>query len=139
MHASVFRGEFFIPSPCCVQDLSCATVYTCVFFFFIAMDCDTLSDPANGQVSHSRTTLGQTANYSCNTGYNLVGDSTHMRQAMGWSGSAPTCQGTFFLCACVVWGKYLDLFICPRKIVNTLYMYHVQMHKKPIMHVIHTE
>ena len=47
------------------------------------MDCDTLSDPANGQVSHSRTTLGQTATYSCNTGYNLVGDSTRMCQAMG--------------------------------------------------------
>ena len=67
------------------------------------MDCDTLTDPANGQVSHPRTTLGQTATYSCNTGYNLVGDSTRMCQAMGWSGSAPTCQG---MCAFAQWGKH---------------------------------
>ena len=58
------------------------------------MDCDALSDPANGQVSHTAgTTFGQTATYSCNTGYNLVGDSTRTCQATGaWSGSAPTCQ-----------------------------------------------
>ena len=59
------------------------------------MDCGTLSDPANGQVNHtSGTTLGQTATYSCNTGYSLVGDSTRTCQATGnWSRSAPTCQG----------------------------------------------
>ena len=58
-------------------------------------DCDNLTDPSNGQVTHSsRTTLGQTATYSCNTGYNLVGDSTRTCQDTGeWSGSAPTCQG----------------------------------------------
>ena len=40
------------------------------------------------------TTLGQNATYSCNTGYNLVGDSIRTCQRTGnWSGSAPTCQG----------------------------------------------
>ena len=59
------------------------------------MDCGTLTDPANGQVSHTAgTTFGQTATYSCNTGYNLVGDSNHTCRATGvWSGCAPTCQG----------------------------------------------
>ena len=56
--------------------------------------CGTLTNPANGQVSHTAgTTLGQTATYSCNPGYNPVGDITRICQATGvWSGSAPTCQ-----------------------------------------------
>ena len=64
-------------------------------FFLAAVDCGTLSDPTNGQVDHtSGTTVGQTATYSCNTGYNLVGDSIRTCQAEGiWSGSASTCQG----------------------------------------------
>ena len=58
------------------------------------MDCGNLNDPANGSVSqNSGTTFGQTATYSCNTGYNLVGVSTRTCQAIGnWSGSVPTCQ-----------------------------------------------
>jgi len=60
-----------------------------------AVDCDTLTDPANGQVSHTAgTTFGQPATYSCDTGYNLVGDSNRTCQATGrWSGNTPTCQG----------------------------------------------
>ena len=58
------------------------------------MDCGSLNAPANGQVTLTGTTFGQTATYSCNTGYNLCGDSTHTCPATGqWSGSAPTCQG----------------------------------------------
>ena len=59
------------------------------------VNCGILANPANGKVSHTAgTTFGQTANYSCNTGYNLVGDSNHTCQATGeWSGSAPICQG----------------------------------------------
>ena len=72
------------------------------------MDCGNLTGPANGQVDlTSRTTFGQTATYSCNTGYNLVGDSTRTCQAARvWTGSAPTCEGillksngTIFVCA----------------------------------------
>ena len=78
-----------------------------VFLILTAVDCGNLTHPANGSVNHTAgTTLGQTATYSCNTGYNLVGDSTRTCQAIGnWSGSAPTCQGvllegddTLFLC-----------------------------------------
>ena len=59
------------------------------------MDCGTLNNPTNGKVSYTgRTTFGQTATYSCNTGYSLVGDSSRTCQATGnWSGSVPTCQG----------------------------------------------
>ena len=70
-----------------------------VFLFLTAVDCGSLTDPANGQVTLTAgTTVGQNATYSCNTGYNLVGDSTHTCQATGeWSRSAPTCQGTFVI------------------------------------------
>ena len=60
-----------------------------------AVDCGSLTDPANGNVTlNAGTKFEQTATYSCNTGYNLVGDSTRTCQATGeWSGSAPTCAG----------------------------------------------
>ena len=71
---------------CCVHSLT-------------VVDCDTLTDPANGQVSHTAgTTFGQTAAYSCDTGYNLVGDNNRTCQATGrWSGYTPTCQGTLLI------------------------------------------
>ena len=59
-----------------------------------AVDCGTLTNPANGQVNHTAgSTFRQTATYSCNAGYNLVGGSSRVCQATGvWSGSAPSCQ-----------------------------------------------
>ena len=63
--------------------------------FLTAVDCRALINPANGQVIHTAgTTYGQTATYSCNTGYNLAGNSTRTCLATGrWSSSVPTCQG----------------------------------------------
>ena len=65
------------------------------FLILTAVDCGTLTDPVNGSVNHTAGTIfEQTANYSCSTGYGLVGDSTRTCQATGvWSRSAPTCQG----------------------------------------------
>ena len=70
-----------------------------ISFFFTDMNCSTLTDPSNGQVSYTAgTTFRQTATYSCNAGYNLVGDSTRICHTTGrWSGSAPTCQGMLLL------------------------------------------
>ena len=79
-----------------------------IFVILAVSDCGSLTDVVNGSVTHtSGTAFGGTATYSCNTGYNLVGDSTRTCQATGvWSGSAPTCQGvllkgnaTCFICA----------------------------------------
>ena len=57
------------------------------------VDCNALSDPANGQVTNNETTFGETATYSCEPDFNLVGDSTRTCQATGeWSGSEPTCE-----------------------------------------------
>ena len=70
---------------------------TCMTFLHLrtAVDCGTLTNPPNGQVTYTgRTIFGQTATYSCDTGYTLVGDSNHTCQATGvWSGSEPICQG----------------------------------------------
>ena len=73
-----------------------------VFTYFpplTAVNCGALTNPANGQVSYTAgTTFGQTATYSCNMGYNLIGSRTRNCQATGrWSGSAPTCQGKLLL------------------------------------------
>ena len=70
-----------------------STNLTFICFHSTVVDCTTLNATINGQVSHlNGTTFRQTATYSCNTGYNLVGDSTRMCQADGmWSGSEPTC------------------------------------------------
>ena len=74
----------------------CVCVYMCLFVCVCvgAVDCGNLTNPANGHVNQTTgTTFGQTAIYSCNTGYNLVGESTHTCQATGeWSGSEPTCE-----------------------------------------------
>ena len=78
------------------------------------VDCGSLSNLTNGQVSHTAgTTFGQTANYTCDAGYSLVGGTTRTCQTTGtWSGSAPTCQGMLLLpcvCVCAQLGKHLDL------------------------------
>ena len=74
-------------------NLNSQTVYIYIYFHSTLVDCTTLNTITNGEVSHlNGTTFRQTATYSCNTGYNLVGDSTRMCQADGmWSGSEPTC------------------------------------------------
>ena len=80
-----------------------------------AVNCGTLTNPANGRVSHSAgTTFGQTATYSCNTGYTRVGVSTRTCQSNAvWTGSAPTCQGMLLLlCMCTTLSKHLVPSIC---------------------------
>ena len=74
-----------------------------ILLILTVVDCDILTAPANGQVHHTAgTRLGQTATYSCNTGYNLVGNSTRTCQARGvWSGRAPTCQGMLLHSVCL--------------------------------------
>ena len=59
----------------------------------VADDCGTLSDPISGQVLVTDTTYLSIANYTCNTGYNLVGVNQRICTAAGtWSDGEPTCQ-----------------------------------------------
>ena len=60
---------------------------------YTVVDCGALTDPNNGQVSATTTTYTSTANYTCNTGYNLVGVDQRICTAAGtWSDGEPTCQ-----------------------------------------------
>ncbi|CAH1271357.1 CSMD3 [Branchiostoma lanceolatum] len=56
-----------------------------------AVQCPTLTAPANGAVSGTNF-YGDVATFTCDAGYNLVGGSTRTCQAdTTWSGSSPTC------------------------------------------------
>ena len=70
-----------------------------VFLLSTSVDCGNLTNPANGQVNQTAgTTFGQTTTYSCNTGYNQMGDNTRTCQATGeWSGSKLTCERTLHM------------------------------------------
>ncbi len=62
--------------------------------YFTAVDCGNLTVPMNGMVdTSSGTTFMNTATYTCNDGYRLIGDHTRMCQANAtWSGTAPICN-----------------------------------------------
>ena len=64
--------------------------FVMIFLLLTVVDCDTLTNPENGSVSHTAgTTFRQTATYSCDKSYNLVGSNTHTCQATGlWSWNA---------------------------------------------------
>ena len=63
---------------------------------FLAVQCDALSDPANGAVSVTGTGVGDTATYSCNDGYELNGSGTQTCQSNGdWSELPPTCESEY--------------------------------------------
>ena len=60
-------------------------------YFPAAIDCGNLADPEGGQVTFT-SGLDAIANYTCNEGYNLVGDAVRTCQANEeWTGAAPTC------------------------------------------------
>ena len=56
------------------------------------IDCGDIPHPQNGAVSFSDTTYNSVANYSCKTGYTLMGNAsqTCLDTAL-WSGSKPLC------------------------------------------------
>ena len=63
-----------------------------ILLLIITVQCSTLSDPSNGRVSQQGNNPGDRASYTCNSGYELVGQSTRTCQNNGrWSGDAPTC------------------------------------------------
>lgn len=61
---------------------------------FLGVDCGSLDNPEDGQVSLTGITVGSKAIYSCNKGFILAGDSRRVCQISGkWSGEAPVCRG----------------------------------------------
>ena len=67
----------------------------CHFAVLLVVDCFTLTNPTNGQVSLDTTTFKAVANYSCNVGYILMGPTARTCQSNGnWTDDAPFCQST---------------------------------------------
>ena len=65
----------------------------CIPLSFAVVDCGMLTDPTNGQVMFMTTTYTSTADYTCDTGYNLVGVDQRTCTAAGtWTDGEPTCQ-----------------------------------------------
>ena len=59
---------------------------------FFAGHCPNVSEPANGEVLLSGLSVGDTATFTCNTGYELVGEQTITCQNNGTlSNSPPVC------------------------------------------------
>ena len=67
-------------------------IYFCLYF--IVVDCGPLTINNGAVDTSSGTTFMMIATYTCNTGYNFIGDMTRRCQANTmWSLSAPTCDG----------------------------------------------
>ena len=65
------------------------------YYLYLAVDCGSLNNPRNGEVTLTGTTLRSEALYSCNSGFVLVGENRRVCQTNGeWSGEAPTCTGS---------------------------------------------
>ena len=61
--------------------------------WIILVRCSNLPNPSNGRVDQQGDRPGDRASYICNSGYELVGQSTRFCQNNGqWSGEAPTCE-----------------------------------------------
>ena len=66
---------------------------TKIYLYLFHVDCGNVTDPDKGNVTYVATTYNETANYLCDTGYNIFGISTRTCQANGnWTDDAPSCN-----------------------------------------------
>ncbi len=75
-----------------------STVHTLIHMYkslrsHSAIECGSLSDIEDGRVIIASRTVGSTARYICNPGFELVGEETRTCQSDGdWSGVEPYCK-----------------------------------------------
>ena len=68
--------------------------YSCLAILGASGDCGTLNNPSNGQVEVQGSGTGSFADYTCNTGFRIVGIAHRFCTGNGtWTGSSPTCHG----------------------------------------------
>ena len=61
--------------------------------FLLVGLCPVLSDPANGMVTMTGNSVGDTATYTCDDGYELIGSMTVTCMDDGaWSDGPPMCR-----------------------------------------------
>ena len=69
------------------------SVGSTLWYVTTVIDCGELSPPTYGTVSVTSTTYTSVANYSCNTGYDLVGGNESVCLITGvWSAPQPQCR-----------------------------------------------
>ena len=69
-------------------------VFVLMPLFLPTAYCLNYTDLKNGRVSLSGVSVGDTATFTCNDGYELVGDSSLICLSDGsWDSSPPVCQG----------------------------------------------
>ena len=69
------------------------------FLFYLAVNCSELEHPRNGKVVYElqERTFRSKAHYTCNDGFDLLGDEYRTCQASrSWSGNAPLCECEVF-------------------------------------------
>ena len=64
-----------------------------IFFLTLKVECIHLENPEYGRVYYEGVNVGDKANYSCDYGYKLVGESVRKCLYNGyWSGELPQCK-----------------------------------------------
>ena len=70
-----------------------------MIYFVFSGTCQTLSAPADGSISYSmdqdengKYLSGTVANFSCDEGFELFGESTRMCHNLTWTNNQPSCQ-----------------------------------------------
>ncbi len=72
-----------------------------LLFLRTGTECDQLKPPEYGDVKLSGLTIGSHATYTCEDGFELLGNEFRSCEADGeWSGTDPTCQGIIEMLAC---------------------------------------
>ena len=57
------------------------------------IQCKPLDNPENGSVHFHSNSEGLYAEYTCDSGYSVVGSRTRQCIQKSWSGTVPTCDG----------------------------------------------
>ena len=69
--------------------------------------CPDLVDPVNGMVMMTGNSEDDTATYSCDPGFELVGEMTRICQSNSeWSGAPPICRRRFIVVSLTIQSVY---------------------------------
>ena len=61
------------------------------YFCLSILACPSLKEPVHGDLSINGLGVGDTANVTCDTGYELTGTAVRTCSASGWNGTAANC------------------------------------------------
>ena len=86
----------------------------------LVIECESLSNPANGMVTVTGLTPGSIATYTCDNTYQLLGNDTRTCDSNGlWTKMEPTCVRKYLM---------IIVFSCTQLIVLSPFVESVSMH-----------